>query len=240
MDKDYILKAENYLRSRGFNPDVKNIMDTLDNTGILEIFIHNGTQKYVFCGMRATSCISTGKKWATLSDASADWQDFLLKNSIGKEKLSVLLGIRDIKNREYEESLRQLLRNYDNYSLVHEDTDTYDKYYCSEVSDAHREMLDAEEQSFSYYITTTEDEDVEIERTIRRRQADFNEFHINKIKNFIDREVCSSYNENGEEVFEFTPQQLAVYEILKDLRDTTDFVFRHQLYRFDQMQESQN
>ena len=233
MDQEYINNAKNYLISEGHTPDMETIKDTLDDMGILEIYIHNGTQKYVFRGVRASLCFLNGRKWVEMYDASRDWQDFLLQNSIGEERLSVLLAIRDIKVKDYEEVLRDVIRNYDSCKLVYDDEDDNLNYYSSEVASAHKEMLDAEEHAFSYYIATTKDGEQEIERTIRRRQADFAEFHINKIKNFVEREVETNYNSDGEEVYEFTEQQLALYEILKDLRDTTDFVFRHQLYRFD-------
>ena len=233
MDQLYINNAKNYLISEGHTPDMETIKDTLDDMGILEIYIHNGTQKYVFKGVRASLCFSNGRKWVEMYDASRDWQDFLLQNSIGEERLSVLLAIRDIKVKDYEEVLRDVIRNYDGCKLVYDDEDDNLNYYSSEVASVHKEMLDAEEHAFSYYIATTKDSEQEVERTIRRRQADFAEFHINKIKNFVEREVKTNYNSDGEEVYEFTEQQLALYEILKDLRDTTDFVFRHQLYRFD-------
>ena len=238
MDQNYINDAENYLLSLGITPDMINIKNTLDDMGILEMYIYGGTQKYVFKGVSASLCFSTGRKWAEITDASSDWQDFLLKNSIGEAKLHVLLAIRDVKNREYEETIRDLIRNYQTAQLISGDENSGFEYHNGEISSSHRELLDAEEKAFSYYIATTKDSEEEVERTIRRRQADFAEFHTKKIKNFIDREVKINFNADGEEVYEFTEEQLALYEILKDLRDTTDFVFRHQLYRFDQQQES--
>lgn len=237
MNQFYINNAENYLISKGYTPVMKNVSDTLDDMGILEIYIHDGTQKYVFKGITASLCFLNGKKWSLVCDASSDWQDYLLQNSIGKERLSVLLEIRDKKNREYEDTLKDLFRSYDSYKLIYEGEDGEQRYCSSEVLNAHKEMLDAEERAFAYYIATTDDTEEEIERRIRRRQADFADFHVNKIKNFIDSEVAISYNADGEEVFDFTEQQYALYECLKDLRDTTDFVFRHQLYRVDQKQE---
>ena len=237
MDQKYINDAENYLLSLGLTPDMINIKNTLDDMGILEMYIHGGTQKYVFKGVSASLCFSTGRKWAEITDASSDWQNFLLQNSIGEAKLHVLLAIRDVKNREYEETIRDLIRNYQTAQLISGDEDSGFKYHNGAIATAHKELLDAEEKAFSYYIATTKDDAEEVERTIRRRQADFAQFHTNKIKGFIEREVVIGYSENGEEVYEFTEEQLALYEILKDLRDTTDFVFRHQLYRYDQQQE---
>ena len=237
MDPNYINNAENYLLSKGYTPDMENITDTLDNMGILEIYIYGGTQKYVFKGMNASLSSLTGRKWTKICDASGDWQEFLLQNSIGEEKLSILYEIRDVKGFEYYETLRDVMRNYNDYKIIHEDANG-EMYYSSEITNAHESMLDAEEQAFSYYIATTKDNEKEVERNIRRRRAGFAEFHINKIKSFIEKEVETSYNADGEEVYQFTEQQLALYEILKDLRDTTDFVFRHQLYRYDQIKET--
>lgn len=237
MDQKYINNAENYLISKGFTPDIINVKNTLDNSGILEIYIHNGTQKYVFHGMTANLCFLAGKRWSLMSDASVDWQNFLLNNTIGKGKLEVLLGIRDIKDRDYEKTLRNVIKNYRNYPLVFDDGAgalVYEGADCCGISEVHQEMLNAEEKAFAFYIATTEDSDEEIEKTIRRRQASYAEFHTNKIRDFIKHEVGVSVNEKGEEVYEFTEEQLALYEILKDLRETTDFVYRHQLYRFDQ------
>lgn len=240
MDPNFIEKAENYLYSKGLSPDMINIKDTLDDMGFLEIFIYSGNQKYVFKGISAKSYASNGKKWKELSDASTDWQEYLLSRALGEEKLGVLLAIRDGKFDEYQLALRDFLRNYNDhvFSYVGELGDVeINNEECLEIYNAHQELLDAEEKYFSYYLLTTKDDEEKIEDTIRRGQSNYAEFHTKKIKDFINHEVAVSVNEKGEEVYEFTQEQLAVFETLKALRETTDFAFRHQLYRSDQKHE---
>jgi len=174
-----------------------------------------------------------------MNDVSDDWQQHLLKNAVGKEKLGVLLGIRDKKDKQYVKELTDFVKHYDEYGLLYSDGAggyTHESYDSSAVAEPHQEMLEAEEKAFSYYIATTDDSMVEIQNSILKRQALYAQLHTDKINNFIKNEVVTTINENGEDVYEFTEDQFVVYEILKDLRDVTDFAFRHQLYRFDQMQ----
>ena len=185
------------------------------------------------------------RKWKELCDVSEAWQSFLLKCTIGKEKLGVYYAIRDKKDVEYQKGLQEFISNYEDYDIVISDgmggTVTED-YECLEISNLHRNLLDSEERSFAFYVSTTEDNAQEVENTIRIRQAMYADFHTRKITEFINENVSSTINDAGEEVYEFTEEQLAVYEVLKNLRESTDFVFRHQLFRFDQkqLQEEQN
>lgn len=242
MNQVYEMRAKQYIISRGITPEWRVIKDTLDGEGILEVYVYNGTQKYVFKGVEGKNYFRNGRKWKEFGDFSEAWQEFLLNCTIGEERLGILYAIRDKKDDEYQKCLKEFTKNYDEYDIVISDgmggTQTED-YECFEISNLHRDLLDAEERCFSYYLSITKDDSIQIEDSIRRRQAEYADFHTRKINEFIDHEVSSTLNEAGEEVYEFTEEQLAVFEVLKNLRETTDFAFRHQLYRFDQKQQQE-
>lgn len=102
-------------------------------------------------------------------------------------------------------------------------------------------ILDQEESRFSEKLNNLSgSESGELVKWVQDKRAEMGSRLHNIITSFLEDNVERSCNEKGEEVYNFTPSQLEIYDAFVEMSKTIDFAYRYELYRIDVKEQENN
>ena len=155
------------------------------------------------------------------------WQKYVLRHTKGCQFDSLLRGFIDLNKKNLFSSIENLV----------DDSEKIDEYVLgSYISDEELEhLLYLEELRFKDNLEDVKRRTYRFPSLFEGIQEFKAEYmaNISKEQNRLLQKVNTSVSEKGEAVYEFSESQYCVYEKLKDIKETIDFAFRHQIYRAD-------
>ena len=155
------------------------------------------------------------------------WQNFILAKTTGIQRDSLL-------ERFIYENKNKLKWSLE--SLSAEDADIEDvQTHGDEIL---KHILGLEELKFVVALDKCKHElDFKLqEEVVRSNMSEYGNLVQNEINKLLES-VPRTIDESGQEVFNFTQEQIENYDRLKEIAETTNFTFRYQIYRLDQQEQ---
>lgn len=217
-----IFKINKFVCSLGFEPVIKDEeLLARDSEGEYKVWL-NGEQYLSFIGGRC-ELKTYGQEDSEMEDYTRRWQNYLIKHTPTAKRGEVRLKFR----AENEANLYTALLNACEHCNddVSASLETAEKWL--------ELILEQEESQFSERLNSANG-DFGIQKLIKQSQdkrADMGYKIHNIITGLLENKVERICNEKGEEVYNFTPYQLNVYDALVEMKETIDFAYRYQLYR---------
>lgn len=168
----------------------------------------------------------------TEEELNRRWQIFVVKNTRGIQHDTLLKNFTE-SNKENFFSKLETFAMKENAEL--ESMWNIEEYLDEDL----KHLLALEELRFTDFMSDMKTKLVGniVSRGLEERSAEYNSRTHKVIESFLES-LPRCYDRNGEQVFEFTEQKLALYERLKEIAETIDFTFRYQKYRADQQEEA--
>lgn len=218
QNKNYqIINKHSYLS--GIGATITEVETSYDGEGFVFINLDEIRTKGRFRG-------SIGSDYD--EELNLEWQKYVVRKTYGIEHDVFVNNFINTGLKKLEHYIENMVDWYnDNEDLYFKDQQLVETYVDH--------LLDLEEVRFSRFLNdakTDADFRIIVQGRQNQRCAFLNlvENKKQELLNKIDR----SYNENGEQVYNFSEQELELYEFLKEIEENIDFAFRHQIYRLDQ------
>lgn len=188
----------------------------------------NAIHCFRFEGFSKCSFVLATDKTCDIENYDRDWQDFVIENTQGKQNETLLnLYLNESKERLFE-TIRDFM-----------DQDSRSGSGLSMQAGLENELeknLELEESVFSKRLARAEKQEDFQELLTRSTnlKAEYGAKIYKSIEEFLDCFVDRGFNADGEAVYNFTQEQLDVYETVKGIKDDVEFVFNYEIYRIDQ------
>lgn len=186
---------------------------------------------FLFVGSRCELKKFNGEESFVVEDFTRKWQKYVIKRASASKREEVRSEIRAENEANFYTELLSARESCDgnDYSM-----------HLVNAEEWLEVLLEQEEARFSEKLNNmnASSEDTEkLEKWAQDKRAEMNYKVQCVIAGMLENDVEQSCNEKGEEVYNFTPSQLEVYEALVEMKKTIDFAYRYQLYRIEAKQQ---